>query len=146
MRARPRRPSSAWTRSRAFVLAVAGITLASAAWAAHGSLERMDRARDYYASLEPEEREQEIELALRFDHALWERIRETVEADDRFAVVSEAPEQHEVRNYANYELLPATQASTVEEATVVIYYASAPPPGSSCVPLGSNVCVERRSP
>lgn len=104
----------------------------------------MDRARDYYVSLEPEEREQEIELALRFDHALWREIREAVDADDRFAVVSEAPEQHEVRNYANYALLPAIQASTVEEASLVIYYASTPPSGSSCEPLGSNVCVERR--
>jgi len=131
--------------SRALVLAVAGITLAGALWSARESLERMDRARDYYAALEPEEREREIEVALGFDHELWERIRDAVREDDRFAVVSEAPEQHEVRNYGAYELLPAILVAAVEDATVVIHWKSPPPPGTSCEPLGSDVCVERRT-
>ena len=145
MRARRRRLSSAFGTSRALVLVVAGITLASAVWGARDALERMDAARDYYASLEPEEREEEIELSLRFDSALWRRIRGSVRDDDRFYVVSEAPEQHEVRNYAAYSLLPAILVPLIEEATVVIYWASAPPSGSRCVALGANVCVERRT-
>ena len=126
------------------MVAVACAALVSAVWGAYRSLERMDRARDYYASLEPEEREQEIELSLGFDHALWRRIREAVSADDRFAVVSDAPEQHEVRNYAAYALLPAIQVSAPEDATVVIHWKSPVPAGSACRPLGSNVCLERR--
>lgn len=104
----------------------------------------MNVARTYYASLEQAEREAEIELALGFDHRLWSEIRRAVRDDDRFVVVSDAFEQHEVRNYAAYSLLPAIQVSSVEDATVVIYWANEPPVGSPCVELGRNVCAERR--
>lgn len=130
--------------SGALVAVAAAAALASAVWGAYVGLERMDEARVYYAGLEPAEREDEIELALGFDSELWDEIRKSVRADDRFIVVSDAFEQHEVRNYAAYTLLPAIQVSDIEKATVVLYYANDPPAGSQCVLLGRDVCLERR--
>jgi hypothetical protein len=145
MRARLRRLLSAPGSSRALVVVAAAAALVSALWGTRDSLQRMDAARDYYTSLSAAEREDEIELALGFDHALWERIQNAVDDDDRFAVVSEAPEQHEVRNYAAYALLPAIQVSDAQDANVVLYYASDPPAGAECDRLAADVCLERRT-
>lgn len=128
----------------ALVVAAAAAALAGAVWGASGSLDRMDEARDNYAPLSSEERENEVELALGFGSPLWDKIRSSVRADDRYHVVSDAPEQHEVRNYAGYTLLPAIQVTDAEDATVVLYWANEPPAGSPCVELSPNVCVERR--
>jgi hypothetical protein len=130
--------------SSVLVAAAAAAALVSAVWGAHVGINRMDVARDYYAALEPAERENEIELSLGFDSELWDEIRRSVRSDDRFIVVSDAFEQHEVRNYTGYSLLPAIQVSDIEDATVVLYYENEPPAGSRCAPLGKNVCVERR--
>jgi hypothetical protein len=83
--------------SSVLVAAAAAAALVSAVWGAHVGINRMDVARDYYAALEPAERENEIELSLGFDSELWDEIRRSVRSDDRFIVVSDAFEQHEVR-------------------------------------------------
>jgi hypothetical protein len=143
---RARRLWRALRSSNALVAAAATTALVSAVWGAYVGIGRMDEARSYYASLTPAERENEIELALGFDSPLWDEIRRAVRADDRYHVVSEALEQHEVRNYASYTLLPAIQVTDVEQATLVLYWANEPPAGSPCVELSPDVCVERREP
>jgi hypothetical protein len=130
--------------ARVAVSVVAAAVLLSAIWNAYLAIENMDRARDQYTELTTAEREQEVERSLGFDLATWNAIRRAVGEDDRFAVVSDAPEQHEVRNYAAYVLLPAIQVPDPEEATVVLYWATPPPAGAACEPLAANVCLERR--
>jgi hypothetical protein len=131
--------------ARALVLVASGAALLSAFFGAYEGLQRMDRARDEYGPLDQAGRESQIEVALGFDSATWERVRSLVHADDRFAVVSDAPEQHEVRNYAGYSLLPAIQVPAAE-ATVVIHYAREPPAEPRCLRLDEKVCVQRRRP
>jgi hypothetical protein len=126
------------------VLVVAAAVLATAGWNAWVALDRMEDARSYYSSLTPAERENEIELALGFEFDVWDELRRSVRDDDRFTVVSDAFEQHEVRNYAAYALLPAIQVSTVDEATVVLHWKSPPPPGSECRRLAAYLCLQRR--
>ena len=126
------------------VVVAAVAALVSAVWGASLALDRMNEARDYYSGLEPALREEEIELSLGFDSEEWRRIRGSVRAEDRFAVVSDAFEQHEVRNYASYTLLPAIQVADPEDATVVLFWGARPPDGSPCTPLGENACIERR--
>ena len=131
-------------RARAGVAVVAAAILLTAVWNAYVAIERMGDAREEYGPLSAAERENQIEQALGFDSAVWDGIRRSVNPDDRFFVVSDAFEQHEVRNYAAYALLPAIQVSDPEEATVVVYWANAPPAGTACERLAANVCVERR--
>jgi hypothetical protein len=123
---------------------VVAVVLLSAVWNASLALERMDVARDYHAPLTTAEREEEIERALGFDLAVWDEIRQAVGPEDRYTVVSDALEQHEVRNYAAYSLLPAIQVSDPEDATLVLYWATAPPRGSACLRLAEDICLERR--
>lgn len=144
VRLRIRELLSASRASELLVIAAAGAALLSAVWGARLAFDRMDTARDYYAELDDTQREREIELALGFDSELWRRLRLSIRADDRFAVVSDAFEQHEVRNYASYVLLPAVQVADVGEADVVLYWADNPPPDVRCARLADNVCLERR--
>ena len=143
----PRRTSELLSGSRAsevLVVVAAGAALVSAAWGMRNALDRMEVARSHYSGMEPRLREEAVERALGFDPETWTAIRRSVRADDRFVVVSDATEQHEVRNYANYTLLPAIQVADRDDATVVLYWANKPPQGSRCTELAQNVCIERR--
>jgi hypothetical protein len=131
-------------RARVGLAVVAAAVLLSSIWNASLVLERMNAAREHHAAFTSAEREEAIERALGFDVAVWGEIRQAVGANDRFLVVSDAFEQHEVRNYAGYLLLPAIQVSDPEDATVVLYWATAPPRDSACVRLADDVCLERR--
>jgi hypothetical protein len=133
------------THLRSAVLALASAAaLASAVWSTHAVLPVLEDWSDYYGPRDQAAREQEIELSLGFDVEVWERLRRSVRAGDRYAVVADGLDQHEVRNYAAYSLLPAIQVADVADANVVVYYATDPPPESPCTRIGGNVCVLRR--
>ena len=143
---RPRLPEllSGQRASDVLVVVAAAAALLGAVWGARLSLDRMEFALDTYPPLTQLEREQEIERSLGFDPGLWRAIGASVEDDDRFFVVSDAPEQHEVRNYAKYLLLPAIEVPDADDATVVLYWKARPPGGSACRELEDGVCLERR--
>ncbi len=100
--------------------------------------------RERYGPLEPARREDEIVRSLGFDPDVWERLRSSVHAGDRFNIVAQGVGQHEVRNYAAYSLLPAIQVSDSSAANVVVYYEIDPPSAARCTPVGERVCVVRR--
>jgi hypothetical protein len=100
--------------------------------------------RERYGPLEPARREDEIVRSLGFDSDVWERLRSSVRAGDRFNIVAQGMDQHEVRNYAAYALLPAIQVTDRSAADVVVYYEIDPPAGVRCRPIGERVCVVRR--
>jgi hypothetical protein len=124
-------------------LAVA-LALGSAGYGARVLLANFDDARDRYGRLQASAREDEIERSLGFEVSAWEQLAQSVGADDRYTIVSDALEQHEVRNYAAYLLLPAIQVSTIDDADVVVYYATDPPEPARCVSIGTGICVQRR--
>jgi hypothetical protein len=129
--------------SALLVAAAATVVLASATWSAAESLQRMEAGRDLYAPLTPREREEKVVRALGFDVGVWRQIGSSIGPDDRYTVVSDAFEQHEVRNYAAYALLPAVQVP-LEDATVVLYWGSSAPSRARCERLAANACLERR--
>jgi hypothetical protein len=126
---------------------IAALAAAAALASAFGDtrfvLAHLDDWHDYYGAQQPSAREHQVERSLGFDVAAWGRLRRLVHEGDRYAVVAEVAEQHEVRNFAAYSLLPAIQVAEVPDANVVIYYALDPPPGSPCVRTGEQMCLVR---
>jgi hypothetical protein len=119
--------------------------LASAVWGVKVVLPQLDGWRDYYGARDPVAREHEIELSLGFDVDEWERLRSSLGAGDRYVVVADGLNQHEVRNYAAYSLLPAIQVGEIGEANVVVYYATDSATEPSCARIGPNICIARRA-
>jgi hypothetical protein len=131
-------------RAGSAVVAVASAAaIASALGVSRAVLTHLDEWRERYGAMQPSAREGEVARSIALDVGTWERLRRSVREGDRYVVVADAPEQHEVRNYAAYALLPAIQVAEVATANVVIYYSFDPPPRPPCVRIGKRICLVR---
>lgn len=128
--------------SAAIVATVCAAAIASALGGARIVQVDLEGWRERYGAMEPSTREGEVARSIGLNATAWERLRRLVGVGDRYAIVARAPEQHEVRNYASYLLLPAIQVADVADANVVIYYAPDPPPRPGCIRIG-RMCLVR---
>jgi hypothetical protein len=129
--------------SRAVVLTASIAALVSAFWGLEVGAPRLDDAREHWSARDPSRRDDADARQHVFTEAVWARLARAVEENDRYAVVADAVEQHEIRNYAGYRLLPAIQVQDPEDANVVVYYKGTPEL-PDCEPLTRDVCVVRR--
>lgn len=125
-------------------LAAAVAALASAVAGLRPVLSTLDDQRRDVLALPKTLRDDPVGLYLGLDTEGWRRLETAVGRGDRYAIVSGRPEQHEVRNYAAYSLLPAIQVSDPEAADAVLYYGAEPPPGVECARIGRLLCLAER--
>jgi hypothetical protein len=137
-----RRPWRSVPPSAAIVAAACAAAITSALGGARIVQVDLEGWRERYGAMEPSEREGEVARSIGLDVSAWERLRRLVGVGDRYAIVASVPEQHEVRNYASYLLLPAIQVAEVADANVVIYYAPDSPLEPGCIRIG-RMCLVR---
>jgi hypothetical protein len=133
------------TASRLVAGAGSVAALLSAFYGLKIGLPRLDDSREYWGALPSTLRDDPVADLYGFGQPLWIALRGSVGAGDRYAVVADDEDQHEIRNYAAYSLLPGIQVSQPADADVVIYY-RAPPPDDGCVSVGEDVCIVRSAP
>jgi hypothetical protein len=132
------------TLSRILVVSASLTALVIAFEGLRITVPRLDDTRAYWAALAPGLRNDPVAHLYGLGEPVWVELRQSVRKGDRYAVVAEGDGQHEIRNYAAYSLLPGIQVSDPADADVVIYY-DVPPPATGCVPVGTNICIVRRT-
>ena len=138
-------PSTTPTVSRAgwwFTATCVAVALAASVWSTWIGVPRLADARGYWSNVDAGLRDDPVADIYGLGEPLFEALEQSIRPEDRFLIVADAPEQHEVRNYAAYRLLPAVQVSDAGRADVVVYY-KVEPPETGCAPLAKDVCLVR---